>query len=70
MDDEKFVKVEEHEQLVRDMETGAILRINNSELQRARLAKRRQKQQITDVEELKKEVSDIKSMLQAILEKI
>ena len=70
MDDEKFVKVEDHDQLVRDMETGAILRINNSELQRVRLAKRRQKQQITDVEELKKEVSDIKSMLQAILEKI
>ena len=61
-----FVKVDGHDGLVRDQNTGAILNLDDSAI-----AARRKSMQITsaldDINTLKNEVSELKSILRGII---
>ena len=65
-----FIKVKGETNLVRDNNSGAILNVNHSELENARKRKALRRQQNEDINNLKKEVSDIKNMLTQIIEKL
>jgi len=70
MDNDRFVPVEGSSSLVRDKSTGAIVNINKKEMQAARLRKEQKQKQQQEIDQLKTDVSDIKQMLQQIVEKI
>lgn len=65
-----FTKVEGHRDLIRDNNSGAILNINKDEISAARKRKLERRQKEKEFEELKNEVSDIKNMLNQIIEKL
>ena len=69
MDRERYIQVEGNSGLVRDRITGAILNVNSTEIQKARLRKKKEKQQELEIQELKKDVSDIKVLLKQLVEK-
>jgi len=69
------LKVEGHKDLVRDTKSGAIININKKEIDRARRLKteRQQKKQTfenlqSEVKNLKNDVSDIKKLLEKLVE--
>ena len=64
------MKVEDNEHLVKDKKTGAVININKSDTERVLHVRRKQQQEKKEIENLKREVSDIKGMLQTILEKL
>ena len=75
--EDRFLKVRGHEGLVKDTETGAILNINRNEIVKAKERKklRRQKEseyQVMkqDVNDLKKDMNEIKSLLGKIAERV
>ena len=65
-----FLKVKGHEGYFRDTNTGAILNVNKEEIEAARKRKALRQQQEQDINNLKNEVSDIKTMLSTIIEKL
>jgi len=65
-----FVKVDGHEGYVKNTETGVVLNVNKVEIEAARKRKALKKQQEEDINNLKNEVSDIKNMLNKIIEKL
>jgi len=69
MDSKKYIRVQGNSGLVRDRETGAILNANVTEIQKARLKKNKEKQQELEIQELKKDVSEIKVLLTKLVEK-
>ena len=69
MNSKKYIQVEGNSGLVRDRETGAILNANVTEIQKARLKKNKEKQQELEIQELKKDVSEIKVLLTKLIEK-
>lgn len=68
-----FAKVKEHRDIIRDMNSKALLNIDR-EAYEAHKSRRIQQQKtqkvIQDVEELKKDVSEMKDLLHRVLEKI
>jgi hypothetical protein len=66
----KFLKVEGHKDYVRDQATGVILNINKSEMNLARERKRIRKEKEKELDNLKNEVSEIKQLLNRIIEKL
>jgi len=66
---QKYVMVEGSNSFARDMETGAIININSTEIQSARKAKENRIQKKQEFENLKNEVSEIKELLVQLLEK-
>ena len=69
MNSKKYIQVEGNSGLVRDRETGAILNANTTEIQKARLKKNKEKQREQEIQELKKDVSEIKVLLTKLIEK-
>ena len=69
MNRERYIQVEGNSGLVRDRTTGAILNANSTEIQKARLKKNKEKQQQQEIQELKKDVSEIKVLLTKLIEK-
>ena len=69
MNRERYKQVEGNSGLVRDRTTGAILNANSTEIQKARLKKNKEKQQEQEIQELKKDVSDIKVLLTKLIER-
>lgn len=65
-----FLKVEGHEGYVKNTETGVVLNVNKEEIEAARKRKALRQQQEQDINNLKNEVSDIKTMLGTIIEKL
>jgi len=63
------VEVEGHPGFVRDMETGAILNINTSELNKVKRARAARRSKDNEIQDLKNEVGEIKSLLMQLLEK-
>lgn len=70
------VKVEGHTDLVRDMNSGAVISINRTEAENARQRKYRQqleeqeqKKLKSDVDQLKNDISVIKDLLTKLAEK-
>ena len=66
---QKYVMVEGSDSFARDVETGAIININSSEIEIARKAKQNRIQKKQQFENLKNEVSEIKELLVKLLEK-
>jgi len=64
----KYLKVEGNSNLVRDTSTGAILNINKDEISGARKRKLERRQKEKDFEDLKNDVTEMKSMLQKLIE--
>lgn len=64
------VKVEGHNNLVRDKNSGAILNINKLEVEAARKRKALRKQKDREFEDLKNEVGEIKNLLHKLIEKM
>jgi len=69
MNRERYIQVEGNSGLVRDRTTGAILNANSTEIQKARLKKNKEKQREQEIQELKKDVSDIKVLLTKLIER-
>jgi len=65
----EYIKVDGHSNLVRDKSSGAIININSTEFEKARLAKQAKKRQEQELQDLKHEVSEIKSLLLKLIEK-
>jgi len=63
------VEVEGHPGFVRDMETGAILNINKTELNKIKRARAARRNKDNEIRDLKNEVGEIKSLLMQLLEK-
>lgn len=66
---DRYVRVENHPNLVRDRETGALLNINIEEITKKRQQKMLARQQAAEINELKNEVGELKSLLRQLLEK-
>ena len=65
-----YIKVEGHPNLVRDKNSGVILNINKTELEANRIRKQKQREKNNEIEQLKNDVSEIKSMLNKLVEKL
>jgi len=64
------IKVENSNSLYRDSETGAILNCSDSEYENYLALKRKRLQEIAEVDNLRNEVSELKSMMKLILDKL
>ena len=65
-----YIKVKGHANLARNGPYGSIVNINKEEIQAARERKLERKQKEKEFENLKNEVSDIKIILNKIVEKL
>jgi hypothetical protein len=65
-----YIKVENELGLVRDPNTGALLNTDRTELSNAKERKRLRKIKDAELEELKKDVDDIKVLLKQIIGKL
>ena len=63
-----YVKVKGHANLARTGLYGSIVNINKEEIQAARKRKLERKQKEKDFEDLKNDVTEMKSMLQKLIE--
>ena len=73
---DKFYKVDGHTSLVKNPQTGVILNVNTTDVERARkrkLAKNLKKESeqsiVNEVHQLRSDMNDLKSMLQQLIEK-
>lgn len=69
IDDNRYIKVQDEPNFVRDRFTGALVNINKQEIQRRKQileAKRKQKQ---EYEQLKSDVAEIKDLLRQLINK-
>jgi len=64
------IKVENSNSLYRDSETGAILNCSDSDYENYLALKRKRLQEIAEVDNLRNEVSELKSMMKLILDKL
>ena len=69
----KYAKVKENPELIRDMESKAVLNTNLSALEAYK--KKREKQQeiqsaVEDINTMKQDINELKTLMQRILEKI
>lgn len=61
-------KIKDHPDLVKDLDTGMILNINKDKVQKVKAERAAILQQRQELDALKSDVSDIKFMLQKLLE--
>lgn len=73
----RFIKVEGHEGLVKDAQSGIVLNINRNETVKARERKKLRRQRESeyqvmkqDVNDLKKDMNEIKDLLGKIAERV
>jgi len=73
---DKFYKVEGHTSLVKNPQTGVILNVNTTDVERARkrkiaktLKKESEESIVNEVNQLRNDMNDLKSMLQQLIEK-
>ena len=65
-----YLKVKGHENLVRDKDTNVVININRSEIEQAKKRKAERIKKEQEINNLKNEVSEIKSMLTKVIEKL
>ena len=61
------VRIENHEELVRDVKTNAVLNTDNDALQKYRARRDKERQLREDVDSLKTDMSEIKQLLQQLV---
>lgn len=64
------LKVKDHENLVKDTETKAVLNTDLTSLEAYRAHRNKQRQKDGEIERLKEDVKEIKDILQLLVEKI
>jgi predicted RNA-binding protein YlxR (DUF448 family) len=64
----RYQKIDGHPYLVRDKNSGAILNINREEIQKKKQQRLKSLQKDNEIEILKNDVSEIKNLLQQLLE--
>lgn len=64
------LKVKDHENLVKDTETKAVLNTDLTSLEAYRAHRNKQRQKDNEIERLKEDVKEIKDILQLLVEKI
>lgn len=62
-----YIKVKDHSDLVRDSRSNAILNINNEMYNAKMLRKKKIKERNQDIDNLKKDVAEIKSLLKELI---
>ena len=67
--DPHYIPVEGHTNLVRDASTGAIINIDKSKAAKAKKAREERLREKHEIEELKNDVAEIKSLLKQLLER-
>jgi len=67
---QRFQKVEGHTNLVRNTRTGAIINTNKAEIQQAKAIKKAKLKEQDRIQKLEQEMSEIKSLLAQIVEKL
>jgi len=65
-----LVKADNGPGMARDLNTGAIININRSEIEQARASKLLRKVKEQEFEQMKTDIDDIKKMLTQIVEKL
>lgn len=65
----EVVKIQDNEDLIRDVSTRAILNSDMSSLEKYRARRNKEREMNDDVQNLKQDVNEIKSMLKQLLEK-
>jgi len=63
------VKVVDHDEFVKDTASGAVINIDNIALDKAKRRQQAAARKTNEVEELKKDVAEIKSLLKQILDR-
>ena len=66
---DNYIKVDGQPSLVRDRNSGAIININTTEFEKARLAKQANKRQEQKLQDLENDVLEIKALLRQLIEK-
>lgn len=64
------VKVQDHENLVKDTETKAVLSTDLTSLEAYRAHRNKQRQKDDEIKSLREEVTEMKNILQHLVEKI
>jgi len=67
MEKPKFAKIVDHETLVRDTDTNAVLNTDMTSLEKYRAKRDKDRQMQNDVENLKQDMSEIKQLLQQLV---
>ena len=65
----EVVNIKDNEDLIRDVSTRAILNSDMSSLEKYRARRNKEREMNDDVQNLKQDVNEIKSMLRQLLEK-
>jgi|TARA_B100001093_G_C26860009_1_gene1029570 tetrahydromethanopterin S-methyltransferase subunit B len=65
-----YVAIEGNSSLARDPNSGTIVNINKDEISKARLLKTKRKEQEREFDDLKNEVSEVKELLNKLIEKL
>ena len=63
----KKLKIENHEDLIRDSETQAVLNVDSSSLAQYKMRREQERQKKKEIEHLKSEVSEIKELLYQLI---
>ena len=66
----RLIMVENGVGLARDRQTGSVININKEEIRQAREIKKLRKQKENEFEQLKTDVSEMKQLLNTIIEKL
>jgi hypothetical protein len=66
----RYARVEGSSTLIRDLRNNAILNMDNTTIEKAKKAKMLRKEKEKEIDELKKDVQDIKEMLNQIVERL
>lgn len=65
-----LVKVKGHPDLVRDLETGAILMTNSNDIERARELKQKKRFEKEEIQQLKTDVKELKDMVKTLINQL
>jgi hypothetical protein len=65
----EYVKVKDNENLVRDKENSAILNVDSDALSKYKMRREQERKRNEEIDTLKKDVSEIKSLLLQMIDK-
>lgn len=63
-------RVENHNTLVRDLNNNAILNVDNTAIEKAKIAKKLRRSQKQEIQDLKHDVGELKDMMREILDRL
>lgn len=69
MDPNRYIRIKDEPNFVRDKVTGALVNINQREIKQHRQLLEQKRKERQEIDQLKNDVADIKAMLQQLLQK-